>query len=240
MPREYSPYCIIETTFILGDPRYKGLSPTAKVLYIALWARAFQERREVLPRWYDYRAAGSDGVLGCKTVGRCLKEIKKNLLIELLEDGRIKVLGVKNKGNIHWKEEDKALPQPLPQPLSKKEEREEKEEKRKKGPRVDYSTIPYFEKLWVEYPKGKAGAKSEAYEQWVKFKIEKDTDLQAVMSRAILNQKEWHEKMASQEIFYAEWPHFCRWIKRRRWEDEKPPEVQETQADDEEGWKPPF
>lgn len=131
MPREYSPYIVVETTFILSDPRYKTLPASAAKLFWALWARAFQDRRDTLPDWYDTGAMQEDSRLDARTVRRAAAILQQRCLIEYTEEGNIKVCGVREKGNIKWKENGVKSP-PAPkqtkgEPLSKKR----KEEKRK-------------------------------------------------------------------------------------------------------------
>jgi len=216
MPREYTPYAIFETTFLLADPRYKKLKATTKVLYVALWARAFQDRRDVLPLWYDTQAIRADTSLDTRTVQSGLESLSQNCLIEILADGRINVLGARDKGNIKWKDTENSLP------LFMAKDRREEKRKEKKRILVDYSTLPHFATFWEEYPKGKGGSKKEACEQWIKFGIEKSQELISEISQAIINQKGWHAEARSAGAFYSEWPHACRWIKKQRWEDETP------------------
>jgi len=104
MSREYTPFAKLETTFILSDPRYKTLAPTAKVLYIALWARAFQDRRGTLPNWYDTAAMQEDCRLDARTIVKSVTMLQQRCLIKREADGRITVVGVHGKGNIKWKD----------------------------------------------------------------------------------------------------------------------------------------
>lgn len=137
MPREYTPYCILECTFILSDPRYKTLPASAAKMYIALWARAFMDRRETLADWYDTVALQEDCRLDARTVRKAVAILQQRCLIKVADSGAITVCGVKNKGkSIKWKE-GKALPasphKSLPTPLATKNKRESKSKKESKS-----------------------------------------------------------------------------------------------------------
>lgn len=137
MPRDYTPYAMIETTFILSDPRYKKLPASSKVAYIALWARAFQERRELLPDWYDTRALQEDSALDARTVQRALAGLLQSGLVERTPAGRIKVCGVKSKGRIQWKDggvtKDPTLGQRVSLERREENRREEQEQEQVLG-----------------------------------------------------------------------------------------------------------
>lgn len=105
MGRDYTPYCIIECTFILSDPRYKTLPASAAKLYIALWARAFLSRRETLPDWYDTGAMQEDSRLDARTVRKALPTLQQRGLIAVGATGAITVCGARAKGKrIKWKD----------------------------------------------------------------------------------------------------------------------------------------
>jgi len=110
--RNYTPYAIFECSFLLSDPRYKGLPDYAKVIYVSLWARAFDYHRELLPKYHGEAAIRADcaplgRVLRADTIRRALGYLTDTRLIELVDDNgtnRIRVCGVKGKGNITWKD----------------------------------------------------------------------------------------------------------------------------------------
>lgn len=136
---------VVETTFVLADPRYKSLSASAKVVFWALWARAFHDRRDILPNWYDTAAIQHDTNLDQRTIGKAVAMLQQRCLIEYTEDDRVIVLGVRGKGNIKWKDNGKesiaTLPKTRPQRMTKKR----KEEKRKE----------YITEVWGFWSEGK-------------------------------------------------------------------------------------
>jgi len=146
MPREYTPYAIIETTFILSDPRYKSLPPTSKVLYIALWARAFQDRRELLPEWYNAAAMSEDSSLDTRTVSRCVAILLQRCLIKIGGDGRVRVCGAKGKGKIKWKEDGVVKSPKKRQSKGKGRHIEEKSIEEERGVPTELCGLDLYEK----------------------------------------------------------------------------------------------
>lgn len=104
MPREYAPVAPFEPSFILADVRYKTLPPATKVLYVALWCRAVQDRRETLGIHYDTVAMQSDSSLDARTVHKSVAILQQRCLIGILGDGRVRVNGIKKKVRIGWKD----------------------------------------------------------------------------------------------------------------------------------------
>lgn len=134
MGRDYTPYCIIECTFILSDPRYKTLPASASKLYIALWARAFLSRRETLPDWYDTGAMQEDSRLDARTVRKCLPILQQRCLIARSPNGAITVCGARAKGKrIKWKDGE-VVEQVSDNKASSKRESKSKTEKKSKTP----------------------------------------------------------------------------------------------------------
>jgi hypothetical protein len=77
-----------------------------------------------------------------------------------------------------------------------------------------------FLALWEEYPprNGKKSGKKQAWEEWMN--LSPDESLQTLMIERIRAQKAHREKSLAKGEFAAEFPDLCRWIKKRRWEDE--------------------
>ena len=71
-----------------------------------------------------------------------------------------------------------------------------------------------FERFWKLYPRGEA--KGDARAEW--DKLRPDRELMWKMSEALNRQKESADWKKGIGIPYA-----CRWIKKRRWEDEVVP-----------------
>ena len=124
----------IETSFILTDVRYKRLSASAKVVYISLWIRAVECRSDTLPIFFDARSIRDDCSLDARTVNKCVTSLQQSCLIEITEDNRIKVLGVKRiHDKLTWKTEgeqvgsrNKTSPKNSQNPLGDKDKEKEK------------------------------------------------------------------------------------------------------------------
>lgn len=100
----------IEPSFILADIRYKSLTAAAKVVYITLWVRAVSYRSDTLPNFYDTRAIQSDCSLDRRTICKSVTSLQQSCLIDVLPDGRYKVLGVKKiHDGLGWKNDEKEV-----------------------------------------------------------------------------------------------------------------------------------
>jgi len=121
MSRNYTPYAIFECEFLTSDPRFKALDGTTSKIYVQLWSRAFQYRRELLPSFHDECAIADDyGAVHRRITVRKVRASLRLLCEKKLircethsGQNRIRVIGVKGKGNIAWKDAgqtfDKAL-----------------------------------------------------------------------------------------------------------------------------------
>jgi hypothetical protein len=85
---------------------------------------------------------------------------------------------------------------------------------------------PEFEIFWNEYPSrnGKKALKAEAFAEWKR--LSPGADLQRDLLLALKQQKQNYELARSQGEWIAEFPDACRWLKKRRWEDEVKDEKQ--------------
>jgi hypothetical protein len=82
-----------------------------------------------------------------------------------------------------------------------------------------------FEAVWQSLPTDlftsqNKGSKAEARKEWEKIKVD-DKIYNEIID--FLKAKEEVDRMNRKtEQFTAPWPHFCRLLKRRFWEDDKP------------------
>ena len=79
---------------------------------------------------------------------------------------------------------------------------------------------PEFILFWNEYPprNGKKTLKKEANQEW--RRLNPGPELQANLLLALKQQKQNFELVRSRGDFAPEFPDACRWLKKRRWEDE--------------------
>lgn len=106
-------FAIIETGFILTDPRWQNCSGSAAKLYLSCWVRAVQMRRETLPieccsREELARISGLDVRTINKSVTYlahdCSKDAARTLLV-CNPDGSITVRGVRKKHpGLSWRD----------------------------------------------------------------------------------------------------------------------------------------
>lgn len=84
MPREYLPYAIIETAFIFTDHRYLSLPPSAKLIFLTLWCRAFNERRSTL-EWHVISppSIARDTGVDRRTIAKYLTLLHNETLIKI-------------------------------------------------------------------------------------------------------------------------------------------------------------
>jgi len=97
-----SDFAKLEVNFVLLDHRYSTLCNEAKVLYIALWARARAELREVLPARYGIKQMAKDSGLSPRSVARMLHACMQNGLIAVygVHGGDIQVTYMQHVGNL--------------------------------------------------------------------------------------------------------------------------------------------
>ena len=104
MPRKCDPYCIVEIPFLFG-PRFLSLPATARCVYLALWGRAVEMRREQLPCWYDTAAIQGDCRLDTRTVRKSVALLQQKCLIIIHPENGITICGVKTKHpDLTWKD----------------------------------------------------------------------------------------------------------------------------------------
>ncbi len=142
-----------------------------------------------------------------KTVVAGLSALVKNSLIKQSTDGRITVLGARDKGNIKWKEPEKGLPQSCTKVVSKKR----REEKRKE------ESIPYsksFLEFWSFYP-NKTG-KGKAWDIWKRLTPNKNLINKMIATLEWQKSSEQWKRDGGKFI-----PHPTTWLNQRRWEDEE-------------------
>jgi len=98
-----SDFAKLEVNFVLLDNRYASLCNGAKVLYIALWARARAELREVLPARYGVKQMAKDSGLSPRSVTRMLHACMENDLIVALDvhGADIDATYMQHAGNTH-------------------------------------------------------------------------------------------------------------------------------------------
>lgn len=75
-----------------------------------------------------------------------------------------------------------------------------------------------FEEFWGKYlgRNGIKGSKQEALREWNKLTLEEQTFSLSALER----QKEYHLKCRDADIFVAQFPDACRWLKNKRFMDE--------------------
>lgn len=118
-------HAVFEVGFVLSDPRLDHISDSAWRLYSTLWCIAVKERREILPSYYyplsSKSKSGFSGVslarhahVDHRSIASAIHKLVQICLIELYDDGRIRVCGVKAKHpNLKWKDSRKSGDLPL-------------------------------------------------------------------------------------------------------------------------------
>lgn len=99
-------YSVEHCAFWLGDPRITTASPMAKLVFFHLGQIAVSEKRETLPRFWNYTTISQMVGVMSKTLKRCILELATNDLVKIEPDGRITVCGVASRhANLEWKDE---------------------------------------------------------------------------------------------------------------------------------------
>ena len=109
-------HAVFEVGFVLSDPRLDHISDSAWRLYSTLWCIAVKERREILPScYYPLSSKSKSGFSGVslarnahvdhRSIASSIHKLVQICLIEVSDDGRITVCGVKSKHpNLKWKD----------------------------------------------------------------------------------------------------------------------------------------
>lgn len=137
---------MLDTGFILGDPRLDGLTLAARWLYIVLWVSCVKERRSTLSR--HHLAPGSlarRAGLDHRSIRPALAQLQQICLIDVDPEKGITVYGVKGKHpNLKWKDDriNESMPrinESMPGRVSRVEKEKEKEVEAARGKPVDNS-----------------------------------------------------------------------------------------------------
>jgi hypothetical protein len=194
-----------------------GLTPFARLLYIALWCEADREGRLVWkPRTFKIRYLPADE---CDVQALC-QELLDAGLVRLYGDGFAVIPSFRDHQHLNPRESESSLPEPDASATrrprvnhaSKRDSDAQggREGKGKEGKTRDASG---FDAFWDIYPNRKA--KQDAFKAWLK--LDPDEPLQRLILTAVSMQKEsaaWR-KEGGQFV-----PHAATWINGKRWTDE--------------------
>jgi len=97
MARGDTEFCRVEVDFILDDPRYLSLSPSARCVFMWLWARAVKDRSEYIHEAFNDKQIAASVRLRTDRTRAATQECAAIGLIEISADNRIKVCGVRSK-----------------------------------------------------------------------------------------------------------------------------------------------
>lgn len=97
MARGDTEFCRVEVDFILSDPRYLSLSPSARCIYMWLWARAVKDRSENINEAFSNKEIAASNRQRTDTTRRATAECAASGLITIDSENRITVCGVRDK-----------------------------------------------------------------------------------------------------------------------------------------------
>ncbi len=96
--------------------------------------------------------------------------------------------------------------------------------KEKPRARKALDPLPGFDEFWALY--GKRTAKVEAKKAWDRKVL--TVELRETIMAALTQQTEWRAKAKECGVWFSDWPNGATWINGARWEDEKPPELDQA------------
>ena len=197
-----------------------GLSPLARLLYIATWCDADREGRLLWkPRTFKLRYFPGDE---CDVQSLCGELIQRGL-IALYGDGLAYIPSFNRHQHINPRESKSTLPPPEFHASSTRHDasvthreegkgKEGKEHALQRG--ASSADVPDgFDAFWTVYPNRKA--KQEALKAWMKLKP--NEQLQESILKAVRKQSQGEGWRKEGGRFV---PHPATWLNGRRWEDE--------------------
>jgi len=198
-----------------------ALSPTARLLYIALWCEADKEGRMLWkPRTFKMRYLPADE---CDIESLC-EELVTGGLVRLYGEGFAFIPAFTMHQHINPRESGSQLPAPsekltraprVPHASARDSDAQGgREGKGKEGKTRDASGEPAgFAAFWAIYPNRKA--KADAIKAWLK--ASPDEELQASILKAIAMQCQGEDWLKEDGRFI---PHASTWLNGGRWTDE--------------------
>jgi hypothetical protein len=197
-----------------------GLTPFARLLYIALWCESDRKGLMVWkPKTFKIRYLPADE---CDIQALC-QELLDAGLVRLYGDGFAVIPSFSDHQHINPREAESVLPEPdaaatrRPRvPHASPRDSDAQGGKERKGKEDKTRDASGFDAFWAIYPNRKA--KQDALKAWLK--LQPDDALQTIILTAVSVQKEsaaWR-KDGGQYV-----PHASTWLNGSRWLDESAP-----------------
>lgn len=156
-------YAVIETNFIINDPRLDALTPAQRWFYMVLWSRAVQLKQETIPLEGLPNVSASLARLSridARTIPAAISKLQQLCLINVESNGDITVCGIRKKHpKLKWKKSTSKTKNHKKPPIYVNGENKDTEKVRKRKRKIPDTDHARLIDYWVNIYENRWGNK---------------------------------------------------------------------------------